>query len=447
MRCITLLSLALASWGFAEESRPKSILTFRSGDSLSGEPVSISEGQVVWSSPILKEPAHFSINKLLELRNTDPTPAPETDHVAVVELTNGDIVRGRLLTLNTDALVLDTPYAGTLTIRRSMMKTLHIDELGSIIYTGPRDLDGWFQSQKPDTWSYENNALVTQKAGVIGRELPLPDSIDISFELEWRNSLQFRTVLFGDDPRINYQKESVELIISQGYLHLRKRAKGTTETIGTQRITEFNTHEKARIRLLASRKTGQFRLIVNDRIAGTWTDADVDGMPAGKVIQFASQSDFLLRISRIRVRPWDGTLSQDPGLEQNPKEKKEPEEKPSGSGQRIILRNGDVVFGDVGKVEGGKLRVTTKRGELIIPVNRMRNIELGADPSQLEEPKRMQGDIRVWHPDGGRITFRLDSLADGVMTGYSQTFGTAKFQLNAFEKVELDYLRFHLEQP
>lgn len=447
MRCIVLLSLALAPLSFAEEAQPKSILSFRSGDSLSGEPVSITEGQMVWSSPILKEPARFPVDKLRELRNTDPTPAPETDHVAVVELTNGDIVRGRLLTLNTDALVLDTSYAGTLTIRRAMMKTLHIDELGGIVYTGPRDLDGWFQSQKPESWSYENNSLVTQKSGVIGRELQLPDAIDISFELEWRNSLQFRTILFGADARTYSQTESIELMISQGYVHLRKRVKGSTETIGTQRVPEFNSHEKARIRLLASRKTGQFRLIVNDRIAGTWTDADVDGMPAGKALQFATQSDFLLRISRIRVRPWDGTLAQDPGTEENPKETKESEEKPSGSGQRIILRNGDVVFGDVGRVEGGKLRVTTKRGELIIPVNRMRNIELGVDPAQLEEPKRMQGDIRVWHPDGGRITFRLDSLAEGVMTGYSQTFGTASFQLNAFEKVELDYLRFHLEQP
>jgi hypothetical protein len=57
----------------------------------------------------------------------------------------------------------------------------------------------------------------------------------------------------------------------------------------------------------------------------------------------------------------------------------------------------------------------------------------------------MPGDVRAWFPEGGRITFRMDDLKDGKFTGFSQQFGTAEFDISAFERIEMNLGNLELE--
>lgn len=115
------------------------------------------------------------------------------------------------------------------------------------------------------------------------------------------------------------------------------------------------------------------------------------------------------------------------------------EEEIEEEGQRLHLQNGDVLVGEIGEVKDGLLEVTTQHTPIKVPIERMRTVKLTnrADPAY-EEPKRVKGDIRAWFRDGGRLTFRLESFQDGVLTGTSQTFGEAHFDLSSFSRIEFN---------
>jgi hypothetical protein len=51
---------------------------------------------------------------------------------------------------------------------------------------------------------------------------------------------------------------------------------------------------------------------------------------------------------------------------------------------------------------------------------------------------RSKGDILAWFADGGRLTFRLDSMSPETLGGYSQAFGDGKFQIGAFSRLEFN---------
>ena len=100
------------------------------------------------------------------------------------------------------------------------------------------------------------------------------------------------------------------------------------------------------------------------------------------------------------------------------------------------LANGDSIEGDVLSIENGTITVKTPLGEVRLPVGRLRTIAL--PKVELEEAIRRNGDVHAWFPDGGRITFRLDSVGDGTITDSSQNFGTATFKLAAFSRLEFN---------
>jgi hypothetical protein len=118
--------------------------------------------------------------------------------------------------------------------------------------------------------------------------------------------------------------------------------------------------------------------------------------------------------------------------------------------QRIALRNGDFITGSVTGVAEGFIKIHSTHGDIRLPVSRMRSVALHTDadrknPDRYEKPKRMTGDIRAWFPEGGHIVFRLDAIDNGMLKGYSQTFGEARFRIDAFHRIEFNIHDWDLE--
>lgn len=192
-------------------------------------------------------------------------------------------------------------------------------------------------------------------------------------------------------------------------------------------------------------KSGKVCLLVNDRMIESWIDPDVAKGQFGHSLHFVAQNATPLRISRIAVAPWDGVVERMPEprvgiLRQlaNPElpEESKPATPATPQAGRMELANGDSLSGEVLAITGGVMTVKTPLGEIKVPVSRLRSVAL--QKTALERCKRRNGDIRAWFANGSSIVFQLDGVKDATLLGSSQNFGSATFQLAAFNRIEFN---------
>lgn len=436
--------LWLAALGALAAADPESVVRFANADQLSGRVASLSTDTLVWDAPVFEKPTPFFLNKVLDITLTGEPPAAKADHEATLTLTRGDVVRGQLVAANEKTVALDTWYAGRVEFNRLMVESIRIDEPATLLYRGPTSLDGWVRTDGDRAWSYNRLAFISKGAGSIARAELLPEECIVSFDAEWKaDSFGLKLVLFSDDADSDSPSSGYELSFQRGSVYLRNcRTQGF---LGNSHSSALAEADRIAVEVRASRKTGRLCLYINKRIIEVWNDPDFARGKFGDTLQFISQNSMPMRISRIGVAAWDGQVSEMPeprpgmmrqwGMGAMGEMPRTAPKKAVKEG-RMELANGDSIEGDVLSIENGTITVKTPLGEVRLPVGRLRTIAL--PKVELEEAIRRNGDVQAWFPDGGRITFRLDSVGDGTITGSSQNFGTATFKLAAFSRIEFN---------
>lgn len=448
----TTAVLALAAAFGAEQSGS---LKFLNDDSLPGKLRSLDREHIIWDSSALDEPATFFTDKIQDLQLPSKIRIPDSSagHEATLTLMNDDVLRGQLASVTDDEVALDTWYAGRLVFRRVMVRDLAIREMPEYFYRGPQSLDAWTQSTNPPAWSMnEAGALVSSNPGGIAKDIPLPDEFTLDFEAQWQGSFRLHLILFSNDPSTDSPESGYEVVFQRQSVHIRRC--GQRQWIGhSNRAIELQQNEKARIRFRASTRTGQFAFYVNDRIIDTWTDPEIDAESLGSAIHFISRDNSPLVISRIDLSKWNGIINETPddrpldgrmglfgrgmGFGDFEDDLLEADEEEADDG-RMILRNGDRIRGSVKSIQDGRITIETPYRDVSLPVERLRTIAL--KHADLEKPKLENGDVRAWFADGGSMVFRLEGVTDDgtAIQGYSQTFGTANFDLSAFNRLEFN---------
>ncbi len=463
MRMHAMFPIAAVTFGVAmmASANDAAVIHFLNGDSLPGQLDTLERDRFTWESPVLAEPATFFVEKIRELRMPSQFHAPDSEsgHEATVTLTNGDVIRGQLASVAAETIILDTWFAGRLSFRRVMVKDLSIREMPEYIYRGPQASDTWIQSADPPAWEMnDSGGLTSTRVGGIAKEIPLPEEFTLEFEAEWQSLFRMHLVLFSDDLSTDSPDRGYELAFQRQSVHLRRC--GERQWIGhSNRAIELQQNEKARIRIRASSRTGQFAFYVNDRLIDAWTDEGIDASTLGSALHFVSRDNSPITISRIDLSTWNGVLEEtlderrnvvdfgmggirgnwwDPAGEST----EEIETQEEGT---MALKNGDRIRGTVKAIKEGMITIETTFREVSLPVERLRTLALA--PADYEEPKLESGDVRAWFPDGGSIVFRLDGMADdGVsVKGYSQTFGNAVFSLTAFNRMQFNIHDFFRE--
>ena len=453
VRALLLLPPLLLATARAADDPPHlaaPVSFFASGDQLPGAITRIeAPDNADFESPVLTEKAAVDLSKLLEIRGEAPAPAGAGGPEAVLTLTNGDNLRGQLAGLDDHTVILDTTYAGRLSLRRSMVDSLVVNDQPRAIFQGPTSIDDWKTSGEPDAWRFDNGSFVSKAAGNIGRDIGLPEKSAVAFDLAWRGSLRFRLTVCSDQADSDNPPNAYSLVCQRRFVYLNKRwseggESGSTFIGNNGNVAELSSKEKVRIELRTDRKAGLFVLFIDDRRVASWIDADPQSGHMGGAIHFSSEDTSPLQISRIRVTAWDG--KDDDAEEEAGKKLQAEESKVPDGAQRIALRNGDQVTGVVTGVENGTLKIHSAHGDIRLPVPRMRSVALhtGADRKKeielgnWEGVKLMTGDVRAWFPEGGHVVFRLDAIDKGRLEGYSQTFGKAAFRIDAFQRIEFN---------
>lgn len=444
--CLAVSLCLLACSRLSAGDQPGSVVRFSNNDRLSGSLGSLTTDRLVWNSPILEKPTPFVLSKVLDITLPSEQPVIDARHEASVTLTNGDLVRGQLAGVSENAVELDTWYAGRIRFNRLMIADIRIAERPDLIYRGPDGLDGWKQSGGKPAWIYQNSGFRSTGSGSIAREMNLPQESSVAFDIEWRDRLMFKFVIFSNDLSSDRPASGYELQFQQRNVSLRS-CKNQRFIGHSPNAVALQENEKAHIEVRASSKTGKVSLYVDGNPVENWNDTEIARSDFGHGIHFIAQNTVPIQIARIEVGSWDGEVEKiaDPQIQagirgfgdelvDGAEPEAVPEAKPKAG--RMEMRNGDSVAGEVVSINDGLIIVKTPFREVKLPIESLRSLSL--KPVELERCIRKNGDVRAWFPDGSSLVFRLDEVGDGTITGYSQNFGTARFKLSAFNRIEFN---------
>lgn len=212
----------------AEHTRQHAdLLRFINSDTLHGVFHGFSGNQnLEWKSPEASAPISFSTKKIhrITLKNghAKMTAYPES----IVTLSNGDIVHGKVTSINTEQLRMKTEYLGEIQIPKNLVSSVTFQPHGGKLkYYGPLNTDGWQTiatktDKKAETekgaalptgkdpedqktkaaWKHISNAWYsgTQDHHCLVRDNALPEICRLSFEVAWQESLYMQIGFFAD---------------------------------------------------------------------------------------------------------------------------------------------------------------------------------------------------------------------------------------------------------
>ncbi|YCM44443.1 hypothetical protein V2O64_00225 [Verrucomicrobiaceae bacterium 227] len=466
-----LLTLLLASAVHGDESRSK--LTFADKTSITGIPLSANgeEKSLQLTSPSLEGEVTLKTNELLEMSLHGKPAVVEADHYALATITPRydkspalDTIRGRLLHLDDKTVTLETAYAGELTLNRLMVKSLDIYTQPPSFYNGPNGPEGWItsgSSDLEDNWTFQDRAMISRGRYGIARKLDLPERSMIKFTAKWKTSPYFRILFLSGDGDTDHPSTAYTLNVQTTYLRLtRSTGRGQDSNPITESINNLRNTQQAEFTIYLDRsKDGTSAIYIGKDRIGTWTGTD-DTKDMGDWLHFVPQQNRPMNFSNISISQWDGALPKGNNDETAPTSG-DNEFGDNLQGQRITLVNGDIVVGKIQLIQDDFVQVSTDFGDVRIPLNRMSSIDLadveldeegkpvkdedGNLISIKEEPRMWGEDIRAWFHEGGSITIRMATIADGKIKGSSQVFGEAEFDLNAFSRLEFNIWRRQLD--
>lgn len=450
-----LLWIVLMGFAFGQDP-DRSLIRFANEDQLKGTLESLSPENVVWNSSIQVKPTAFLTKEVVDLSLPGEMPLLSSPYEATLSLARGDTIKGGISSVTDQEIELDTWFAGRMKFPRAMVREIKISDRPKLLFRGPSSQDEWVQSSESRPWKYQTGSFRASAAGSIAKDMKLPDGFSLSFDAVWRNQLHLSVFVYSADLSSDQPDQGYEFSFQRSTMRL-QRCGETPNFIQPQAfIQELVQDEKARIEIRASSRTKNLCLYVNGRIVETWSDQGMNADVLGKAIHFVSHDNGQIKISGIEVAEWNGEIDETPpvgagfgnrfrnidmfdGEKVIPRQTKDP----SLEG-RMMLKNGDSVAGEVVSISDGVIKLKASYGEIKLPVSRFRNIAL--KPASLEEPKRMNGDVRAWLVDGGSLVFRIDSFGDGKIRGYSQNFGTVDFDLKAFNRLEFNIYSSKLDQ-
>ena len=341
---------------------------------------------------------------------------------------------GKIVSLDSEKLVVDTWYAGRMNIEKVMVKAIHPNTRGSSsIYEGPSDIANWTMQNHGNNiqgWSFKNGALYALQPYPIGRMIDsFPDSFDIEFEVAWRGYPQFMFAFLTDNLQ-QYYGNCYMLQVSNTSVHMHKyNRNGNQQSLGSATVSQFtNTGKgKAKLNIMVDKKNKTIALLVNDTLVKQFpASPGFDGL--GKGILFQPQSQGNLKISKIRISSWGGKL---------------PSAVSSGEGEgnedTIRFVNGDKVSGSLLSIVDGIAEFKTSYATLTVPVKRIASAEMS--PENTERARRNKSDVKASFATGGGITLQLSSIQNSQLKGSSENFGMVTMPVGAFESVEFNIYR------
>lgn len=451
-------ALALTSPILAQDD-PKQIsgtAYLQNGQSITGTILNWDDKSIQLSSPVLVDSVIFDIEEVihidLDTQDTNALQAPKNNRIdqTSIQINSNKytrpgkhgVIKGSLAGISDTHITLNTWYGGQIAVSKEFIHNMDISSKGQTLFKGPGKLKDWHNNLHTNHWKEDAGGFTTKQGGNISRELELPSALHMSFDLEWRDGLNLSIFLYGDKAKTSYPQTRYELR-TQLYqpIRINKYLAGRYQGFnqqhqdhndpGVREISRiFSQKEgKARYDIYLNPKRGTHLVFINGIKFLEVTEPQPDPKQLGKAVHLMSRKGANIRISDMEIKKWTGSLPNKDDINAL----KELE----GEGQRILLKNGDILIGEIQSIKDGLMTIKTEDATFPIPVVNMRKIDMGESKVK-REPMQEAADIKAWFHDGGWVILKPISLNNGKLKAFHQAWGDCDFDINVFKKIEFN---------
>jgi hypothetical protein len=433
--------LALVSPAADSTNTALDTLLLRNGDSLDGKLLSIDPSQVLrWKCPDVAEPIEFKLDGVSQFDLHSSPPADRGNNFPCkVSLTQGDVLEGGLGSCNRDTLCLQTWYAGQLKIPRKDVQSIYFLPTTPDIFT-LIGAEGWTQGKveglpniESGQWIFRDGAFYADKSASLARDIKLPDSADLQFDLAWNGSLTLSLALYTDSlqpilladkdkaPKFGgfYSLRFYSLFVDVGRIKPMEPLVYLPPVV----VPALSQTNRVHVDIRARKKSNTLALAVDGQWLQVWTDTNgFAGEGTGvRFVQNVTQGGTSqVKISNLRLAPWDGVWETDPT------------NAPPANQDAAWLTNSTTVSGVIESIADGKLTVRGKKDAVEVPLGRVRRLVFAL---QGEPAVELTASVHATFAHGGPVTFKLESWAADGVTVRSPIFGEARFDPNAFRRL------------
>lgn len=456
-----------------KQSDQEDRLKLLSGGSLDGKFLGFHEGRVRWAHSAFDAPVSVDAAAVDSVRVKQAT-LPHKAADCRVTLVTGENVIGSLKSFNEQALVLETWYAGELTIpRRAIQLVEPRRTMARVVYEGPEQgPDGWLTgnrntgvalkpfnavqlqaqgavpaqeraleaigrrapggqggAKKTPLWRYANKGFMSMISGpILGRkDLELPDRCALEFDFQYVGYFNLGINIFADQIKNEYSGNSYSLRLDQNNAYLYRIQNGSTSNLGNAQ-SQLTGKTECRVTLLVDKPAKTLALLINDRLVNKWEDGRGAFAGKGNGVLFTSRNNSAMRISRIRIREWDGSLPNG-------------DKEVMGNGKEDYVRfsNGDGFSGKILRMEDDKLVFKTNFGEVPVPMN---TVEKMAVINPAQEAGSAPAAVSTDLVGNGNLMLEFFGWEQGAVKVRHQYLGEISVDPAVFES-----LKFNLDQP
>jgi hypothetical protein len=438
-----LLAAPLPAPAADSTNSARDTLLLCNGDSLDGSLLSIEARHgLLWKHADVAEPVEFKLERVSQLDLHPPAPPDRgTNYPCKVSLTRGDVLEGSLVSCTRDTLCLQTWYAGQLKIPRKQVQSIYFFQTTPDIFTatGP---EGWTQGAvtgalagavpgiEAGQWTFRDGAFYAGKSASIARDIKLPDTTDLQFDLGWSGSLTLSVALYTDSlqPILIADKDNAPkfgAFYSMRFQPLfvdvaRIKQKVDLVSFPLAVVPAFSQTNRVHIDIRARKKSNTLALAVDGQWLQVWNDTN-GFVGEGTGVRFVHNGMGQVRLSNLRLAPWDGIWEADQT------------NLPPSDQDVAWLTNTTTLAGVMESLADGKMTLRGKRDKVEIPLGRVRRLAFA--PPQEEPAKELPGTVHAIFAHGGPVTFQLENWAAEGVSLCSPVFGQAKFDPNAFRRL------------
>ncbi|RYD31687.1 MAG: hypothetical protein EOP87_14245, partial [Verrucomicrobiaceae bacterium] len=329
LRLSIVLALAVPTASAEKEPPRQDLLRFSNGDQLHGSFAGIGGGaKISWDRKDVAGPIEVSSTEVRQVVLNGGRPRKPLESLSCVTLVEGDRIPGVLRSLDDKSVVLETSFAGMVTLPRDRVAMVAPSPLGGrLIYHGPYEGEEWSMINmaspdglppgqpgdddpkddptKPGHWKFSGSAWYwqgTRPGTALIRREGMPDRSVLRFNLAWKNRMSmafafhadFRKPkppedevvgnvpanqfpadassfprLFGNSYVLQLSGNSV-LLYRSGF---DEQDKPTVEAIRSNSYSaRLGESDNVTVELRCNRQSGEISLFINDEFFGQWSE-------------------------------------------------------------------------------------------------------------------------------------------------------------------------------
>ncbi len=296
------------------------VLELTDGSQLHGKLTSFGKSEIIWQRADTTAPLTFAPQDVRRIVLGGNEPVPEQKANATLKLTGSDWLTGNLAALQNGKFQLTIEGAGTFEIERSRVEWLHLSKSAPPdAYegpSGPMGLAGW-DTGGAGAWDYADGALVARAAMPLTRRFEsLSDRLDIEFSASDGGSA-IRGLTLWLQPGLasrGYSKGSVYLRFQANNITANSYDGSNMKNLSANVPEEKNAPKETRYRILHDRRGGKMIIFVNGKKVADWELKGITDLSTGGSLSWQPtywSSNMAWTLSKVRVRPWDGSTEPD----------------------------------------------------------------------------------------------------------------------------------------